>query len=351
MANRIPTREELEKGTYGSDDPAYASNRIPSPREISREADQINNAYDNKAQSQQTQTGKTQAQDENYREMTLQSYNQKRQSDNYDFPSLSEAEQDNELKRVIGYGGAIIGFLLIVSVSLYFITKYRTSGEEEPPSPPIAEEEENKEEKEEKINPNIPKDSQFHKHLAISQTDQPFSLLDQFFLEVKSNQNPVEVSFYNQAGEAVPLKEFINVSQIDIPPKVHNILAQDYNLLLVEDETLEDSNQGIGSLMIFESVYANPKKTDQMMRDWEATMVEDLGEFLKVGVKNKDRAAFQNKEFNDSGQFKYGRYVNFSVGGTSYSMNYIVLGDKILFANGFEAFQKGVDFIKKREVD
>ena len=190
------------------------------------------------------------------------------------------------------------------------------------------------------------------KHITLQEDANLLEVLEGHFSEItkEDTQKEVQIHFYDDAGEKLDLEELIEELKLMVPDYVAEILTTNYYYFLAQTPSSEIPKVSL----VLESKFSEHQKTEEVLRRWEAYLVRDLKNFVFLGEDADFFKNFVNEselyslEFYSSGKYPGGRYQNFLKDG-SISLNYIVMRDKIIITNSFEALEKTIEHIKSDE--
>ncbi len=275
-----------------------------------------------------------------------------------EFPELEEIpEGDSETKKIITIGGLIVGGIFLTAIILFLVTKNKqkdpvtpvnpkenpTDPAEKPTDPP-EKPTDPVEKPTDPVDPNkkLPENTATQKNISLEEGADINRLLEDYFAEIKNQET--EFNFYDKNIDRLSLARFAERSKITIPYYVNEIVTSKYYFFM----NLTFSSKNPKTVLILESNFSDYKKTEEVMKRWENYLSEDLKSFLLLGEDYDFIANAKNKTFTSSSKYPGGRYINFLNDG-SVSLNYIVMRDKIVIANSFEAFESAIEYIKTRE--
>ncbi|MBD3238424.1 MAG: hypothetical protein GF332_02180 [Candidatus Moranbacteria bacterium] len=272
--------------------------------------------------------------------------------DNFEFPELDDGSgEDNEIKKLIITGVVIALVLISISVGLYAYLKYSKQSQEEPTeSPSVSPTSSETQKPQPTRSDQLPADTSTHKHIEIDTATQSITDLElalkEYFRIAQQENRIIEVSFYRKgSSQEMSFTDLAKVMELTLPEEVSRIIANNFNFLIVPNQ---GQNNTAGIALILTSIYADQERTKQIIKNWESNIVFALKNYLLFLNESELRYNPIDAIFNDSSVFEGGRYINLSQDNTV-SLNYIIKGDKIIIANNFIAFQKGVDYYDARK--
>ena len=272
-----------------------------------------------------------------------------------EFPEFEDPQQsDSEVKRVLTIGGIVLVILFVTAGILYFVSKGRQKNPvssdtntkvEETPATSLGETQ--------PTNPatgttgegqaNVPADTTIHKYVTTKEDESPFLLSEKYFSDVMGRKDVVELSFLDQLNKELDFKKWASQSELVIPDYVSAILKPEYHFVLIPDPDSEIPK----AALILNSTFSDFRKTEEVLKRWEKYMTKDLKKFVLIGESYDFTAGLEDSEFVYSNKTRGVRYLNFLKDG-SVSLNYIVMRDKIVIANGFNAFEETMNYVKGR---
>ncbi len=177
------------------------------------------------------------------------------------------------------------------------------------------------------------------KSLMIDDRENPFRSMNTIAGDI---YDLMEINFYNSENKALTLGDFIGRTRMEMPQDLLNKLDGTYRVLMYRGQ----DEKGPGSALIFSSSL-DKSQMDALMTQWEKTMVNNLRPFVLIGLKKDFVEASGKKDFESSGLFPGGRFVDFSKDGIV-SLNYVVSGKYIIIANSRSSFEKAISLVEKK---
>jgi hypothetical protein len=399
MDNKIPSRTSLQKTHFAPVDPAFRPKKpskdgtLPKPGEDSNQHDYPSSFYPAVSQEGSEQKnlteGKTVPENSekavpenlpknptNHNAVQHTSSDVKSeesatdQSDNgllnlKEFPDLKDSQKnDSETKKILTIGGIIASVIILTAGILFLVAGGKKEENEEPKTPAteddaaqkaalekIKTEAEKTEEGEEK-NKISEKDTKTQKYLTATNNINLIEEIENSFSKIReeNSQEEIRIIFQNENEEPLSLKNLTEKLGVFIPDYVAEILDPDYYFFLANIP----ANSTPKASIILESKFSDYKKTEEVLQRWEKYLVQDLKNFIFLG---EDADFFNNfikeseiysLDFYSSEKYPGGRYQNFLKDG-SISLNYLVMQDKIIIANSFEAFEKIIRHVELDE--
>ncbi|MBD3244566.1 MAG: hypothetical protein GF335_01080 [Candidatus Moranbacteria bacterium] len=270
----------------------------------------------------------------------------------YNFPNLEDpGGEDNEIKKVVIAGIVIIVIMVVVSLGLYFYSRGReTPAEVEPQSSPSPQSSPGASPVNISPSPSptqsvqIPQDTPTHKHVVLWEEVNLEEQLQGYIPQVKEIGEPVRFTFYRDNQE-LDFLEFSEAFGLNISQDIKEISTSSFYFLLTPPPPEENE---IGSVLIINSIFADQNKTLERMKGWEINMVQGLRNLILFNAPQDLNIDSSQTQFNDSSSFSGGRYINLT-SDNSRSLNYIVINDKVVIANTFNSFGKGIGFVRERQ--
>jgi len=177
------------------------------------------------------------------------------------------------------------------------------------------------------------------KSLMIDDRENPFRSMNTIAGDI---YDLMEINLYSSSNKALTLGEFVGRARIEMPQDLLNKVESSYRVLMYRGS----GEKGPGSALIF-STLLSKEETDNLMKEWEKTMVNNLRPFVLIGLKKDFVEASGKKDFGSSSLFAGGRYVDFSQNGIV-SLNYVVSGKYIVIANSRSSFEKAISLVEKK---
>jgi hypothetical protein len=399
MDNKIPSRTSLQKTHFAPVDPAFRPKKpskdgtLPKPGEDSNQHDYPSSFYPAVSQEGSEQKnlteGKTVPENSekavpenlpknptNHNAVQHTSSDVKSeesatdQSDNgllnlKEFPDLKDSQKnDSETKKILTIGGIIASVIILTAGILFLVAGGKKEENEEPKTPATeddaaqkaalekikTEAEKTEEDKEE--NKISEKDTKTQKYLTATNNINLIEEIENSFSKIReeNSQEEIRIIFQNENEEPLSLKNLTEKLGVFIPDYVAEILDPDYYFFLANIP----ANSTPKASIILESKFSDYKKTEEVLQRWEKYLVQDLKNFIFLG---EDADFFNNfikeseiysLDFYSSEKYPGGRYQNFLKDG-SISLNYLVMQDKIIIANSFEAFEKIIRHVELDE--
>ncbi len=177
------------------------------------------------------------------------------------------------------------------------------------------------------------------KSLIIENSENPFYALNTIAPEI---YNLMEINFYSSENKSITLAEFTERARMEIPQELFTKLDSFYRVFMYRAE----GEKGPGTVLVF-STGLEKAKVDEVLRNWEKAMINNLKPFTLIGLKKDLVQASGKTEFQSSGIYNGGRYIDFSGDGIV-SLNYLVDGKYIIIGNSQTSFDKVVSLLKKQ---
>ena len=238
-------------------------------------------------------------------------------------PTMGGIASSDVIKKIVILIAIIAGTSLIASGVIALMRK--NSSEEDPKNPGQS---------------LIPADTPGHINIAVADGQNPLEASVEAFPKVTEDVS--EVTFFDKAGQPLPLTELAAKSEITFPAYVSEILSPTYYFFLTKS-----GGEAPRGILLLQAKETDGKKKADVLKRWEVYMHKDLRNFVLLGKDFDYTASGSFSTFSSSGKHPGGRYVNFIDDGTV-SLNYLIMRDKILIANSFAAFEKGIEYIKNR---
>lgn len=226
-------------------------------------------------------------------------------------------------KAVALIGGIITAALLVIG-GIYLavsLIKDRTDSEPQPSATPA---------------PIANNDRPDHKYVTVKEGDNPLEALKDISLEGSSEV--IEIDFQDEQGQLLTRDKFTEKSKLIIPGYISQTLAPNYYFFLINETT------GIGPKAVLILQTNEKDKIGALLKRWEVYLQGDLKSFILFRESYDYIAGSNFSTFSSSGKYPGGRYLNFLKDG-SVSLNYLVMRDKILIANSFDAFERGINYV------
>lgn len=238
-------------------------------------------------------------------------------------PAVGGLASSDLIKKIVILIAIVAGTSLIASGVIALMRKSSSDNDPKNPGQPL-----------------IPDDTPGHINIAVADGQTPMEAAVESFPKVTEDVS--EVIFFDKAGQPLPLNEFAARSEITIPSYVSEILSPTYYFFLTKN-----SGEAPRGMLLLQAKETDSKKKTEVLKRWEVYMHKDLRNFVLLGKDFDYTASGSFSTFSSSGKHPGGRYVNFIDDGTV-SLNYLIMRDKILIANSFAAFEKGIEYVKNR---
>jgi hypothetical protein len=176
------------------------------------------------------------------------------------------------------------------------------------------------------------------KSLMIDDRENPFHALHTIAPEI---YDLMEVNLYSVQNKQLSLGELTDKTRLSVPDTIFNRLDNFYRIFMFRGA----DEKGPGTAIVF-STGMDKNELSGGLTSWENTMVNNFRSFVNIGLKKDFVEASGQKNFQTSSLFRGARFVDFSDNGVV-SLNYIVIGKYIVFANSRSTFEKTINLLQK----
>ncbi|MBM3255932.1 MAG: hypothetical protein FJZ04_00460 [Candidatus Moranbacteria bacterium] len=176
------------------------------------------------------------------------------------------------------------------------------------------------------------------KSLMIDENENPLSSLNTITPDISGL---MEINLYNTRNAQLPLSEFLDRSRIEVPENLFSRLDSFYRIFMYR----APEEKGPGTALVL-STGMEKSELDKALGNWESSLINTLKPFILIGLKKDFVEASGQKTFQNSNIYRGARFVDFSGNGVV-SLNYIVVGKYIIFANSQTSFEKAIKLLQK----
>ena len=176
------------------------------------------------------------------------------------------------------------------------------------------------------------------KSLMIDENENPFVSLNTIAPNIS---DLMEINLYNVRNSQLALSEFLDRTRVETPGTLFNRLDNYYRIFMYRGA----EEKGPGTVLVL-STGMGKEELDKILKEWESSMINTLKPFVLIGLKKDFVEASGQKTFQNSNLYLGARYVDFSGNGIV-SLNYIVIGKYIVFANSQTSFEKAIKLLQK----